>query len=191
MREFSKNITSEEIRSLSPATFGGEVEIVDNDDSMKKACDYLAKCSLLGFDTETKPAFKVGVMNKVALLQLTDGKRCFLFRLCRMQLDRLIIKILENKDIIKVGVDVKGDIRDLNKLRRFDPRGFVELQNEVAQFGIEDKSLRKIAAIVTGKAVSKAQRLSNWEGRELTPAQQRYATVDATICLEIYHILTQ
>ena len=79
------------------------------------------------------------------------------------------------KTISKVGADVRNDLVALNKLRHFTPNGFIDLQTEVVKYGIEDKSLRKISGIVLGKKVSKAQRLSNWEAKNLTPQQQMYA----------------
>jgi ribonuclease D len=99
------------------------------------------------------------------------------------------MRTFESRKILKVGVDVQGDIRNLNKMRHFRAAGFVELQKEVEAFGIEDKSLRKMAAIILGVGVSKAQRLSNWEARELTAAQLRYAATDAWICLKMYNKL--
>lgn len=99
------------------------------------------------------------------------------------------MRLLESRRVLKVGVDVQGDIRNLNKMRHFRAGGFVELQKEVEAFGIEDKSLKKMAAIILGVSVSKAQRLSNWEAKEYTSAQMRYAATDAWICLEMYNKL--
>ena len=96
-----------------------------------------------------------------------------------------------NEKIAKIGADVRNDISALNKLRHFTPRGFIDLQSEVAKYGIEDKSLRKISGIVLGKRVSKAQRLSNWAANKLTQQQQMYAATDAWVCIEIYNKLTK
>ncbi len=186
---FEKNISPEEIKQLPLAAFGGEIVVVDSEKQVDEACNYLLGCDIIGFDTETRPSFKVGATNKVALLQLSSAERCYLFRLCSMRFDKAILKVLESRRTLKVGVDVQGDIRNMNKIRRFRADGFVELQTEVERFGIEDKSLRKMAAIILGKSVSKAQRLSNWEARELTRAQLQYAATDAWICLEMYNRL--
>jgi ribonuclease D len=90
-----------------------------------------------------------------------------------------------------VGADVRNDIVALNRLRQFTPKGFIDLQNEVSRYNIEAKSLRKISGIVLGKKVSKAQRLSNWAAKQLTPQQQMYAATDAWVCIEIYNKLTK
>lgn len=82
-----------------------------------------------------------------------------------------------------------GDLRSLRQIRHFRDGGFVDLQGIAPEWGIGEKSLRKLSAIVLGRRVSKAQRLSNWEAAQLTEKQMRYAATDAWICPEIYRTL--
>lgn len=190
MPSFADSISNEDVALLPAARFGGRIFTVDDDRALEDACEYLSEQSVLGFDTETRPSFKAGAMNKVALLQLSTYDRCYLIRLCRVKPVQRLLSILERSDIAKIGADVAGDIRSLNRVRRFTPRGFIDLQTEVAKFGITDKSLRKMSGIVLGQRVSKAQRLSNWEAQTLTEQQQMYAATDAWICLKIYDALS-
>lgn len=185
-KEFQHSIDADVIKDLPVAGFEGRVVVVNNHDKLLKACEHLSEQSIIGFDTETRPSFKAGVSYNVSLIQLSTADTCYLIRLNSVPMERQLMKILESRKILKVGVDVQGDIRNLNKIRHFRAGGFVELQKEVEAFGIEDKSLRKMAAIILGVGVSKAQRLSNWEAKELTAAQLRYAATDAWICLEMY-----
>jgi ribonuclease D len=187
--KFVANISNDDVAALEAVHFDGRIEIVETTDALTKACQVLSKESIIGFDTETRPSFKAGVTNKVALLQLSTKEHCYLIRLNRVPLTREVLSILSNRDITKVGADVKNDIAALNKLRHFTANGFIDLQSEVGKYGIEDKSLRKISGIVLGKKVSKAQRLSNWEAKQLTPQQQMYAATDAWVCIEIYNHL--
>ena len=108
-----------------------------------------------------------------------------------MKLSKEIAKVLESDSVLKVGAAVRDDIKGLQKLRFFRPRGFVDLQSMVGEWGIAEKSVRKLAGIVLAASVSKAQRLSNWEAATLTPAQIDYAATDAWVCLEIYDKLMQ
>lgn len=186
---FQSTITNEQTAELPSARFDGEIVVVDSEGAIEAACRDLASHRLIGFDTETRPSFKAGVTNKVALLQLSTPERCYLIRLCRTKLHSSLLKILSNPDIIKVGADVAGDIRSLHSLRHFKERGFADLQQMASAWGIEEKSLRKMSAIVLGHRVSKAQRLSNWEASTLTPQQQMYAATDAWVCIEIYNKL--
>ena len=187
--EFQPTITNEQTAELPSAHFDGKITIVDRDDQIMEVCRDLARHKIIGFDTETRPSFKAGVSNKVALLQLSTPECCYLIRLCKIKLHNAILKILSNPEIIKIGADVTGDLRALHVLRNFNERGFIDLQQIASNWGIEEKSLRKMSAIVLGQRVSKAQRLSNWEASVLTPQQQLYAATDAWVCIKIYEKL--
>ena len=186
---FQSTITNDQTAELPSAHFDGRIVVVDREEQIEAVCRDLASHRIIGFDTETRPSFKAGVTNKVSLLQLSTPTHCYLIRLCRTKLHSLLLKILSSPDIIKIGADVAGDIRSLHALRHFKERGFVDLQQIASSWGIEEKSLRKMSAIVLGKRVSKAQRLSNWEASTLTPQQQMYAATDAWVCIEIYNKL--
>lgn len=188
-QKFAPTITNELTATLPAIRFEGEVQIVDTEQGLAEACNYLAQHSVIGFDTETRPSFKAGITNRVALIQLSTTERCYLIRLCRMKFGRDLQRLLENPDIKKVGADVAGDLRSLNQLRHIRAAGFVDLQTIAPQWGIEEKSLRKLSAIVLGKRVSKAQRLSNWEAAQFTEQQISYAATDAWVCLEILSAL--
>ncbi len=182
---FQANIDNDSVAMLPAARFSGRIVVVDNDDMVDAACEDLQRYERIGFDTETRPSFRAGVSYKVSLLQLSTPDTCYLFRLCKIRLSNRILKILGSRRILKVGADVSGDIRQLRELREFNADGFVDLQHEASRWGIEEKSLRKLSAIVLGERVSKAQRLSNWEATALTEQQQDYAATDAWVSLKL------
>ncbi len=183
---FQPTISNDDTSRLPAAQFGGEIIVIDRPEQVAAACKELSKESVLGFDTETRPSFKAGVHYRVSLLQLSTARRCYLFRLCRIPLDRAILRLLESPKILKIGAAVPGDIAALNELRHFRADGFVDLQSIIGEWGVEEKSLRKMSALVLGERVSKAQRLSNWEASTLTPQQQMYAATDAWVCHKIF-----
>ena len=186
---FVAKIDNNETAQLPAIEFKGEICIIDREEQIEEACRYLAAQPVIGFDTETRPSFKAGVSYRVSLLQLASEERCYLFRLNRIPLAKPLLNLLENAKLPKIGADVAGDLRSLGQLRHFRAAGFIDLQQEVGAWGIEEKSLRKMSAIVLGKRVSKAQRLSNWESSTLTDKQQTYAATDAWVCIEIYRRL--
>lgn len=188
---FQPTIDNDTVAALPAARFGGRIVVVDSEELVDAACSDLERHTTIGFDTETRPSFRAGVSYKVSLLQLSTPDTCYLFRLCRIRLSNRILKILGSKRILKIGADVSGDIRSLHALREFKADGFVDLQNEASRWGIEEKSLRKLSAIILGERVSKAQRLSNWEAGVLTEQQRDYAATDAWVCLEILAKLQQ
>ncbi len=188
---YRENISNEEVNALPAGAFKGPIMVVDTPEAIIEACDYLSRQTLIGFDTETRPSFTKGVSNKVSLLQLASGEKAFLFRLNKIALERPILRLMESRTTIKIGAAIRDDIRGLQQLRQFTPRGFIDLQSIVGRYGIAELSVRKMAAITLGVKISKAQRLSNWEASSLTPAQQLYAATDAWISREIYLKLTR
>jgi ribonuclease D len=187
LQEFVSHIEKEDLCSLSNIVFPGKIVVVNSISEAENAVECLSKCDLLGFDTETKPAFRKGQKHVIALLQLSSDTVTYLFRLHAIGgIPNPLAKLLENKAIKKIGVAVHDDIKGLQRLRRIKPDGFIDLQSIVANYGIEDKSVQKIAAIVLNARVSKAQRLTNWENEQLTSLQQLYAATDAWVCREIY-----
>lgn len=188
---FINKLSNEQTAQLPAIEFEGEIRIIDQESEIEAACKFLMKQPVVGFDTETRPSFQPGVMYRVSLLQLSTPRLCFLFRLNKIPLAKPIMEVLEAKNILKIGADVAGDLRSLRKLRNFRDGGFVDLQSIAQQWGVEEKSLRKMSAIVLGKRVSKAQRLSNWEAQKLTDKQKIYAATDAWVCTEIFERLRQ
>ena len=186
---FTDKISNEQTALLPAIEFHGEIRIVEHEDEIEAACQYLMQQPLVGFDTETRPSFRPGVTFRVSLLQLSTPQLCFLFRLNKIPLAKPILQVLESQEILKIGADVAGDLRSLRQIRHFRDAGFVDLQTIAPQWGIGEKSLRKLSAIVLGRRVSKAQRLSNWEAATLTPKQQLYAATDAWVCTQIYERL--
>lgn len=182
-------ITKEELSELPVEVFEGKIVVVDKLEQVDAACEVLAKADVIGFDTETKPAFKKGVSHKVALLQLSTDDTCFLFRLNTIGMPDTVMDILNNKDIRIIGLSLKDDFAALRKIGPFRPNNFIEIQALAKKYGIEDMSLQKIHAILFNKRITKGQRLSNWEIEELSDAQQMYAAIDAWACLKIYREL--
>ncbi len=169
---YTVSISKQELALLPAAVYSGKVIVVDTPEDAAKAADILSSESIIGFDTETKPSFKRGQMNQVALLQLSTHTSCFLIRLNHIGLHPAIRAILESKNYLKVGVSIHDDFHHLSRIYNLKPSGFVDLQSFVKQFNIADNSLSRIFGILFNQRISKGQRLTNWEAHTLTPHQQ-------------------
>ena len=183
------SISPEEIEQLSPAAFPGRIEVIDSIVlDFFRAVRYLRRQSVIGFDTESRPCFSPNQPHYgVSLLQLSGKERAFLFRIKMMgDIPKALRKILSDEKILKVGAAVNDDVRGLEKHHDFTPKSFVDLQKIVWEYGIKDKSVKKMAAIILGIRISKTQQLSNWEAEKLSEAQQSYAATDAWVCREMY-----
>lgn len=182
------SIQPEEIEKMPLGSFPGEISVISkNGLEYARAIAYLRSQKVIGFDTETRPVFEPGKHNNhVALLQLSGKDKAFLFRVNSMGMRRMICAILSNPRITKVGAAVHDDIRGLQYYTKFEAKGFVDLQKIGWEWGIKDKSVKKMAAIIMGCKISKTQQLSNWEAKELSASQKMYAATDAWICREMY-----
>lgn len=187
---FKISVSKEQISAMPIVSFQGEITVIDTPEEVGGAIEILERERLIGFDTETKPSFKKGHANKVALMQLSTIDHCFLFRLNKLGMGEEISRLMENESVTKIGLSIHDDFNVMHRSSQVVPKGFVELQTLVKNYHIEDISLQKIYAIIFGEKISKSQRLTNWEAATLTPQQQRYAATDAWACLRIYDCLT-
>ncbi len=186
---FAPNIDNDEIVKLPRLSFAGEAFVISTEEELWDKIKLFSTSSILGFDTESKPSFKKGRNNGIALVQLSDEKTALIIRVKEVGLPNELVAILENEKIVKVGAAIRDDLKGLKSIRNFNPKGFVDLQQIAVNYNIEGQSVRKLAAIVLGVRVSKSQQLSNWEAESLSFAQIDYAATDAWVCREIYQKL--
>lgn len=185
---YIESISTEELGKLEYASFPGRIHVIDSVGAeFNRAIAYLRSQKIIGFDTETRPCFGPNQPRYgVSLLQLSGPEKAYLFRVKDMGMHRRLCNLLADKRIIKVGAAIHDDIRGLQKLRDFQADGFVDLQKIVADYGIRDKSVKKMTAIILGFRISKTQQLSNWEAETLSEPQCKYAATDAWVCREMY-----
>lgn len=185
------SITKEEMEGLPLYAFPGEVIVVEEPAAVEAAVEELSRCGHIGFDTETRPAFRKGESYKVGLLQLATDERVFLFRLNKCGFCEPIRRLLGNERVVKIGVGVRDDLMNLRKNGAYKPAAFIDVQDYAVQFGIEDKSFSKLMAIIFGVRISKRQRVTNWDAPQLSEAQIRYAATDAWGALKMYRRLEE
>jgi ribonuclease D len=179
-------ISKEDINLLPLAGWEGPVVLVRSNDDLDPALERLAQTDLLGFDTETRPAFRKGQSFPPSLLQLATDNEVFLFQLQRVGLPGALLNLLSDPGIVKAGVGLDFDLKTLQELRPFQPRGFTDLARIARRKGIRNNGLRGLAAAVCGIRISKSSRTTNWANPALTPQQIRYAATDAWIGRELY-----
>ncbi len=192
MRDIINKISKAEISEMEKVSFPGRIFVIYTKEDALEAIDYLNAQNCVGVDTETRPSFKKGTMYKVSLLQISTMDTCFLFRLNIIGMPKELEDFLMG-DVLKIGLSLKDDFNSLRKRKsvKADLGNWIELQDYAPKFGIEDKSLQKMFAILFGKKISKSQRLSNWESDTLSEAQQLYAATDAWACIKIYKLLQE
>ena len=190
---FKISVAPEEIENLPLGSFPGEIHVISRAGrEYNRAIAYLRAQKMIGFDTETRPVFEPHKPhNHVALLQLSGPDHAFLFRINLLGMRKRLWAILADKDIIKIGAACRDDVRGLKHYGDFKELGYVDLQKIGWEWGIKDKSVKKMAANILGVRISKAQQLSNWEAEQLSEPQKMYAATDAWVCLEMYKKLLE
>lgn len=182
-----KSITKDQVNELELGQFDGEIVLVNSMDQVQEVVDELSMHDLIGFDTETKPAFRKGVYNYVSLLQLSTPDVAFLIRLNEIGLPDGIREIMEDPRVLKIGAAVLDDLRALRKhAQDFTPASFFDLNDQLKKVGFQNIGVRNLAAMVLEIRISKSEQVSNWEAPTLTEKQMLYAATDAWVCLEIF-----
>jgi ribonuclease D len=184
--EVKTTITHEEVNSLPLKAFEGKIVLIEDPAKLEKAVQEISKHRLVGFDTETRPSFKKGQHYKVSLLQLALDKKVFLIRLNHTGLTDELVSLLENENVIKTGVGLRDDLVALQKLKKFQPKGFEDLAVISKKSGLLVESVKKLTALLLGFRISKSAQTSNWEATSLSEKQLEYAATDAWVCLEIH-----
>ena len=184
--QYKKSITKEDINLLELDKYNGETILVNSDAELEKACAEIEKCTIIGIDTETKPSFKKGQMNTVALLQIATDKKAYIVRLKKVKMSQRLADIFANEAIKKIGIAIFDDLKDLKKIIPFTDKSVVDLNLLAPKLGFESIGAKKLSALVLGIRISKRQQVSNWELEKLSQAQIDYAATDAWICREIY-----
>lgn len=187
MNTYPPTISKEEINELPVLSYTDRrIEVITTLPKLHEAIEVLKQEKWVGFDTETKPSFVKGVKNKVALVQLSTPQVCYLIRVNKLGIPPILSEFLAAPTPLKIGLSLHDDYRVLLRSCKFKPTGFVDLQKIIKKVGIEELGLQKMYAILFGKKISKAQRLTNWEAAYLNEPQQEYAAIDAWACVDIY-----
>lgn len=182
-------LSREEINQLPLKRFEGPIHVIRETEEVSQAIDAIREESLLGFDTETRPAFKKGTRFPPALVQLAAADSVYLFQISVLGFPSELARILANSEIRKVGVGLDYDLRELQTLADFQPAGFLDLSDTAKNMGLKKVSLRTLAATFLGFRISKSAKCSNWAVRNLRPSQIRYAATDAWVSREIFRTM--
>jgi ribonuclease D len=182
-------MTREQINAHPIRKYPGRIHLIRRSEQIAPAVRQLEREKLLGFDTETRPTFRVGQSYPPAVLQLAGEHAAYIFQLRHCGLSEVLCRLLADSQIIKAGVAWARDVQELNKLASFTPAGFVDVGELAKQAGCTHHGLRGLATLLLGFRVSKNCQTSNWAQATLTRAQLEYAATDAWVGRELYQKL--
>ena len=166
------------------------MRLVASAEEVERAAADFAIERVVGFDTETRPAFKVGQRYPAALVQAATGRAVYLFQLQRMDLGMkfaaVLGALLSSEKTVKAGVGIGDDLKQLRELFPFEPAAVADLGAIARRHGIERSGVRPLAALFLGFRIPKGTKTSNWAAPRLSPQQIAYAATDAWACRELY-----
>jgi len=186
------SISKDDLNKLPIRAYEGPIRLINEREQVSECVKILAREKIIGFDTETRPAFERGVSYPPALMQLATHSEVFVFQLHAIGGIGALRTILENADIIKAGVALSDDIKQLNDCWKFKPRRFIEIGNMAKTLGCKQTGLRSLSGLLLGFRISKKEQRSNWARPNLSRSQIVYAATDAWVSRELYlHIMKQ
>lgn len=188
---FDKEITKEQVNELPLQRYEGKVIVVSTAEQLSLALEELNKAEVIGFDTESKPTFRKGDYNPVAMIQMAIPGKVFLIRISLTGFTEGLQQLFANEKVVKAGISIRDDIKELQRQASFTPANVVDLNDIAREAGVKNIGVRSLAGIFLGIRISKGQQTSNWERETLAEGQITYAATDAWVCLEIYRKLDQ
>ncbi|HEX9182709.1 MAG TPA: 3'-5' exonuclease [Burkholderiales bacterium] len=181
-----REISREAMLELPITRYEGEIRLVETAQALERAAADIFQEPAIGFDTETRPAFRKGESHPPALAQVATARAVYLFPLQRLDFSATLAELLAEKAIVKAGVALAEDLRQLQSLFAFQPAGVTDLGHAAKRHGLKQTGLRNLAGIFLGARIAKGAKTTNWAARRLTSQQMTYAATDAWICRELY-----
>ncbi len=181
------SITKPEVNDLPLGRFEGQISVIETVQGISAAIEDIEKENIIGVDTETRPTFKKGVMNKTALVQVATKNKVYLFRLNKIGFPFALMRIFENSKIQKIGIAILQDMKELSdQFYPFKHNNVTDLNVLCKTLKFENIGARNLTAMLLGFRISKRQQTSNWESDSLNENQLRYAATDAWVARQIY-----
>ena len=184
--ELTRTISREEINDLPIRRYDGPVHVVATDADLRHAIEDISQAHVVGFDTETRPAFRVGESYLPSLVQLATADAVYLLQVQQHDYSAALREVFESETLTKAGVSVSDDLRNLKKLFDFGEKAIVDLGTVAKRHGFKQTGVRNLAGILLGIRIPKGAKTTNWAAPRLSSQQITYAATDAWVCRELY-----
>jgi ribonuclease D len=184
--EYLRQITREEMNVLPIRRYEGEVCLVESAGALERAAADNLREAVVGFDHETRPAFRKSESHLPSLAQLATARTVYLFPLQRLDCSALLAELLGAPHIVSAGVALADDLRQLRQLFEFEVAAALDLGHVARRHGLKQTGLRNLTGIFLGTRIPKGTKTTNWAAPRLTPQQVTYAATDAWACRELY-----
>ena len=181
-----REVSREELAVLPIGRWEGEIVMVETPQAFDRAWADLAGEASVGWDTETRPAFRVGEYYLPSLVQAATSKTVYIFPLARMDFSKVVGGMFAEPTIVKAGISVADDLKKLKQVFPFEETSVLDLGTVAKRHGMKQTGLRNLAGVFLGKRIAKGAKTTNWAAPRLTAQQINYAATDAWACRELY-----
>ena len=184
--ELNRTISRDEVVALPIRRYEGETIVVASLDALERAREDFAQETVVGLDTETRPAFRKGESYAPSLVQVATARAVYLFQIQQQDFSSVLRDLLSSGHTVKAGASLAYDLRQLRQVFPFEEKAVVDVGWAAKRHGLEQTGVRNLAALFLGFRIPKGAKTTNWSARHLSPQQVTYAATDAWACREIY-----
>lgn len=179
-------ISREEVNALPIRRYEGEVRVVASAHEAAAALADILQEPVVGFDTETRPAFRPGESYPPSLAQVATARAVYLFQVRHREVAAAVAGMLASEHVVKAGVGLADDLKAFRKLIEFAEKSIVDLGRVATRHGLKQTGVRNLTGLLLGFRIPKGTKTSNWARSQLTAQQIVYAATDAWACRELY-----
>ena len=169
------------------------ISLVSTGAQARAAYAQLTALPAWGFDTESKPTFRVGeVSDGPHILQLASPDHAWVFQLHEPECRAVAAALLALEGHAKAGFGLGDDRKRIIQKLGVQPVGIVELNTVFHQRGYrKDMGVKGAVAVLFAQRFIKSKKAatSNWANAHLTEAQLVYAANDAYAAIRVYQAL--
>ena len=169
------------------------ITLVTSGEQALQAQAVLVGAKAWGFDTESKPTFKVGeISDGPHILQLSTPQRAWVFQLHDPACRAVAAELLALGGIAKAGFGLGDDRKRIIHKLGIEPQDILELNTIFRERGYrKDMGVKGAVAVLFNQRFIKSKKAatSNWANPRLTEAQLVYAANDAYAAIRVWDAL--
>ncbi len=169
------------------------ITLVNTGQQAQQAHDALIASQAWGFDTESKPTFRVGeASDGPHVLQLATGERAWVFQLHDPECRAVAAALLARPGIAKAGFGLGDDRKRIIQKFGVEPAGILELNTIFKAQGYrKEMGVKGAVAVLFNQRFQKSKKAatSNWANLRLSESQLVYAANDAYAAYRVWEAL--
>ncbi|WP_300708275.1 3'-5' exonuclease [Limnohabitans sp.] len=169
------------------------ITLVSTGAQAQEAKAQLRNAAAWGFDTESKPTFRVGEPSDGPhILQLSTAERAWVFQLHEGACRDVAAELLALAGIVKAGFGLGDDRKRIIQKLGIEPQGILELNTVFHQRGYrKDMGVKGAVAVLFNERFIKSKKAatSNWANARLSESQLVYAANDAYAAYRVWQAL--